>query len=86
MEKRFELSNEKSCLNKAAPTEPIFVLRAHDPLAAQAVRLWAAMASGVHEDSKIQEATILAAEMDSWLSAQPPEPRPALAPQTSLRK
>lgn len=31
-----------SCWNRAAPNEPVFVLRANDPLAPQIVRMWAA--------------------------------------------
>jgi hypothetical protein len=51
-----ELMQPNSCLNKAGANEPIFVLRANDPCAPQLVRLWAAMASGLHEDDKRAEA------------------------------
>lgn len=66
MIKSLELCDPGSCLNKAAPDEPVFVLRAKDPRAAQAVRLWAAMSAGRHEDSKINEALALADQMDEW--------------------
>ncbi len=52
MIKNQELLNQKSCLNKAAPDEPIFVLRAKDKLAPQTLRHWVAIAFGVHEPEK----------------------------------
>ena len=61
-----ELRNDHSCLNKADADEPIFVLRAHDPLAAQTIRLWAAMAAGVHEDDKVTQALIDAEAAERW--------------------
>lgn len=81
MIKSLELCDPGSCLNKASPDEPVFVLRAKDPRAAQAVRLWVAMSVGRHEDHKISEAQHLADEMDEWrnaLTAQQPEPAPSL--------
>lgn len=39
--KREELSNPKSCLNRASDDEPLFVLRAHDKVAPHVVRAWA---------------------------------------------
>lgn len=53
MIKATELSSPSSCLNKAAPDEPLFVLRAKDPVASMAIRHWATMARGYHEDEKI---------------------------------
>jgi len=64
--KRDELWAPTSCLNKAGPEEPIFVLRAKDPLAAMAVRHWATMAFGRHETAKLKEANQLADQMDAW--------------------
>lgn len=61
-----ELRTDTSCLNKADSNEPIFVLRAKDPFAAQAVRLWAAMSVGRHEPEKIEEANTLAYQMEAW--------------------
>lgn len=74
MIKRDELRHPTSCLNKAAPDEPVFVLRAKDPLAAQTVRHWATMAQGEHEDHKREEAVKLADEMDQWRAKNVPAP------------
>ncbi len=54
--KQQTLMDERSCLNRAAPEELIFVLRAKDPCAPATVRLWAALAAGKHEDDKVEEA------------------------------
>lgn len=56
MRKSDELRSPMSCLSKAQPDELIFVLRSNDPLFAQTIRHWAAMAVGVHEEPKIHEA------------------------------
>jgi hypothetical protein len=61
-----ELLNGSSCLNRASPDEPIFVLRAKDICAAQTIRLWAAMAHGKHEPEKLIEAREIADEMEKW--------------------
>lgn len=66
MKKRDELTSPTSCFNKAHSDEPVFVLRAKDPLGPQAVRHWATMADGVHEPEKIKEAYALADEMEQW--------------------
>lgn len=71
MIKAHELAIPYSCLNKAAATEPIFVLRASDPLFAQTVRLWAAMAHGVHEDDKRDGACRIAEDGEAWRNSQP---------------
>ena len=82
MKKCEELITPSSCLNKAFPEEPIFVLRANDPCAAQAVRLWCAMAVGLHEPEKIEYAHKLASDMEQWRAereskqAPPCEPAP----------
>lgn len=60
MIKSQELRSSTSCLNKAEPDEMIFVLRSHDPLFAPTIRLWAAMAVGVHEQDKLYEAYLVA--------------------------
>lgn len=74
MLKALELSNAKSCLNKAAPDEPLFILRAKDPLAPQTILLWATMAtSGQHEPAKIEEAQKIAAQMESYRRERYPE-------------
>lgn len=66
MLKKDELLNANSCLNKAAPDEPVFVLRAKDPLAGMTVRHWATMATGTHEPEKLKEALELAQRMEAW--------------------
>jgi len=68
VEKRLELLRPDSCLSKAEPDEPIFILRAKDALAPQAVRLWASMAFGAHEIEKVNEALELAVQMERWHS------------------
>ncbi len=68
MLKKLELAKTFSCLSKAKPDEPIFVIRAKDELASQTLRLWAAMAEGLHEPEKISEALQCADEMDKWRS------------------
>lgn len=66
MLKRDELSTPSSCLNRAGADEPVFVLRAKDPLASMAVRHWVTMSEGKHEPSKLDEALALADQMDAW--------------------
>ena len=61
------LRDPQSCLNKAGSQEPVFVLRARDPLAAQTIRLWAQMAAdGTHAPEKIDQALHVAAEFEKW--------------------
>lgn len=81
--KRDEIADPNSCLNRAGDDEPVFVLRAKDPLAARTVRDWAARAvlSGKHDDRAI-EANRFADAMEAWrvkhfaeaLAAKPNEP------------
>ena len=66
MLKRLELSTPTSCLNKADSEEPVFVLRAKDPVAAMTVRHWATMSGGIHQSGKIDEARRLADAMEAW--------------------
>ena len=78
--KRYELADPNSCLNRAADDEPIFVLRAKDPLAAKSVEDWAARAvlSGLHDD-KAKAAYRFAQAMRAWrlehFPGAPPEPQ-----------
>lgn len=67
--------NPNSCWNKAANNEPVFVLRAHDPLAAELVVMWAArykLAKGdwlrmtVEQRQKFNDALQVAREMQQW--------------------
>lgn len=68
MLKKQELSVPNSCLNKAASNEPIFVIRAKDPLAPMLIRHWATMAEGMHEAEKVTEARSIADEIERWQS------------------
>lgn len=56
-----------TCLEKAADDEPIFVLRAHDPIAADIVEIWATLASRHHEFEKCERAKKCAYDMRVWL-------------------
>lgn len=88
MLKKEELASPKSCLNRAASDEPIFTLRAKDPLAPQTLRHWAAMSEGTHEQSKIDEALTLAYQMEGWRKARfddEGKPHPQLAQATELQ-
>lgn len=71
------LLDPESCLNRAAPDEPIFVLRGHDVAAAQTVRDWAHRRVVVGKSSdnspEIIEAMKLADEMDRWRTERPLE-------------
>lgn len=79
MKKRDEIEQPNSCLNKAAEDEPVFVLRAKDPIAPAAVEEWARQAqqTGRHEPAKIEEARALAASMRAWRTEHVSANRPA---------
>lgn len=66
MIKHVELFDADSCLNKAATDEPVFVLRAKDPIAPMAIRHWATMAVQTHDPEKIARALNAADQMDEW--------------------
>ena len=72
--KRDELGDNRSTLNKAHPDEPLFILRAQDALAAQAVRYWAflAQANGT-PIPKVEEALRNADKMELWLGKKIPD-------------
>lgn len=82
MLKKDELTNPNSCLNRAAPDEPIFTLRANDPVAPRIVREWAFQYQHYKrlekgddqlndkELRKYREAMELAGEMERWQSKQ----------------
>lgn len=57
------------CLDKVRADEPIFVIRAKDPLAKATVEFWANLANRqkAHEPEKVAEALTLAGEMGRWL-------------------
>ena len=73
MNKQQTLKDPQSCLNKAEPDEPLFVIRAKDPIGANTVRHWCAMAIGSHEPEKIADARKVADAMDDWRKANVPE-------------
>jgi hypothetical protein len=73
MLKQDEVSNPDSCLNRAAIDEPVFVLRANDPLAPIMVRSWAEryIASkfgrpSAQQARKYYEALRSASLMEAW--------------------
>lgn len=57
-----------SCLGKAGMDEPVFVLRARDPLFRETVNAWAIAArrDGVHEHEKINQAVQQAYQGELW--------------------
>lgn len=63
-----ELADPTSCINKANDDEPVFVLRAKDPLAPDVIRAWCAVAENeeIHSKLKIDEALIIADRMDEY--------------------
>lgn len=68
MMKKDEITNPNSCLNKAAPDEMIFVLRARDECAADTIRYWVALRlikdKNMPSDIKIREALDIANAME----------------------
>ena len=56
------------CYAKAAPDEPIFILRSSDPIAPMLVELWADIVklNGSQPDKKIQEALKCAEDMKKY--------------------
>ncbi len=73
MLKKNELRNPNSCLNKASADEPVFVLRAKDPMAAQTIRHWVTMSADNQPPEKLGDAQKAAAEFDAWTAKQPKE-------------
>lgn len=68
MRKHLELSDPKSCLNKAKHDELVFVLLERDPVAAELIWEWAkrriAKGLNIAGDSQIQEALDIAIAME----------------------
>ena len=80
MLKKHEIANGASCLNKADDDEPIFVLRANDPLAPLIVREWAARYRRAkaeageltaERENKARRAEGLANQMVQWKENHP---------------
>lgn len=61
------------CLRKAADDEPIFVLRAQDKTAPDAIRLWAETNRSTLTHEKYQSARDLANEMEAWPDRKYPD-------------
>lgn len=60
------------CYDKAAPDEPIFVLRGVDPSAPEAVRAWARQAQlDGHRPEKVEGALQDADDIEHWQQANP---------------
>lgn len=66
MVKSDELRSPRSCLNRSAPDEPLFVLCARDHTAPAAIRLWASMNHGIQPPDKLQNALDTADHMEKW--------------------
>jgi hypothetical protein len=63
-----------NCLEKVAPLEPFFVLRAQDVLASGLVELWAKMAEeGGTDRMKVAEARNTAIMMRQWHNRKHPD-------------
>lgn len=59
---------------EATPAEPVFILRARDSLAAEAVRDWAARAADAGVDPrKVKGALDIADAMDAWPTKKLPD-------------
>jgi hypothetical protein len=75
MIKKEELTNPTSCINKAFDDEPIFVLRAKDPVAIQTIYYWMhqriCTGSEKYNDPKMKEAEQLAQLMHQWRRENP---------------
>jgi hypothetical protein len=66
MNKRENIENMSSCLNKAHENEPIFVLRGYDPLAAHIVESWAEYYKATHEGAGTLTPARFAKYNDAW--------------------
>jgi len=80
MKKIDELTDPRSCLNRATDDEPLFVLRANDELAPSVVRQWAQAylilkgGSGKmsrEQLAKCDEAMLIANRMEKWKRDNP---------------
>lgn len=60
------LAGKEQCFEKAHADEPLFILRANDPIASEIVMTWVRRASGVHEPEKVNQARAVAMAMSAW--------------------
>lgn len=64
----------QGCLGKAAPDEPVFILRASDILAGPVVLMWAMMAAAFScPEAKVDEANECAKAMMAWPNRKLPD-------------
>lgn len=70
-----EMANLKSCLSKADPEEPIFVLRGQDASAPSLVRIWAVEFGkrNGYDHPKYNEAIDVADAMENWHRRKQPD-------------
>ena len=70
--KQQNLERYGSCWNKAEDDEPVFIIRAKDPIGAMIVRLWASLAesTGAHDRAKAGQAWNVSLDMDRWRDAK----------------
>ena len=62
-----KMTRGEGCLGKAAPDEPLFILRAQDALAADLVEKWAIWANaGGSSSDKVNEALAICEAMRKW--------------------
>lgn len=75
MIKSEELSNPSSSLNKAAPDEPVFVLRAQDALAPSIILQWMSLAreAGTLSVERELEARNCVKQMIAWHKSKLPD-------------
>lgn len=77
MLKRYELTDPKSCLNKASDEENLFVLLGRDPAAPAAIRAWIAerirLGKNAPGDGQILEAAEWLGPPPAWAAAPVPQ-------------
>lgn len=71
MQKILEMQDPNSCWNKAGEDEPVFVLRAKDPIARHVILIWAALAQDFHSVEKRAQAINCAKTFETWRMMQP---------------
>jgi len=66
------LNDPESCFNKAGDDEPLFVLRANDPLAANIVEEWVKQAEDayLYTPEKLDGAFAIVQEIRAWRAAR----------------
>ena len=71
MLQNLELSDPNSCINKADPQEPVFVLRGQDLTSPAFVLAWAELARVLGcNPEKVNEAILTAKKMKVWAEAK----------------